>query len=81
MSKTFLKCTKNKHNEDYISFCIKSNCNCKSRFICPICFSDDNSHKDHKEFIININQLMKNDNEEIKNWPVDNPDNNYLSDI
>ena len=47
MSKTFLKCTKNKHNEDYISFCIKSNCNCKSRFICPICFSDDNSHKDH----------------------------------
>ena len=24
---------------------------------------------------------MKNDNEEIKNWPVDNPDNNYLSDI
>ena len=24
---------------------------------------------------------MKNDNEEIKNWPVDNRDNNYLSDI
>ena len=24
---------------------------------------------------------MKNDNEEIKNWSVDNPDNNYLSDI
>ena len=83
MATNNLKCPKLNHEEDVTSFCIKSNCNYTTRFLCQQCQTDDeiNHIKDHKDYIISINLLMKDNDKPFRNYPPKKDNDNNISEI
>lgn len=74
MVENILKCRKYEHQDDVSLFCFKHDCKYETKFLCITCTSEDElDHvKDHKDYLININNLMKNDNKPLKNFVPNN---------